>query len=95
MRASVVAVCGLFSWGSRALEHRLSSCGTWAELLQGLWDLPGPGIELMFLALAGGFLTTGPPEKPPFYFHNEDFHNYILSPSHTLFPELLLVILIY
>ena len=60
-----------------------------------MWAFPGPGIELMFLALAGGFLTAGPREKPPFYFHNEDFHNYILSPSHTLFPELLLVILIY
>jgi len=28
-----------------------------------MWDLPGPGIELMSLALAGRFLTTGPPEK--------------------------------
>ena len=26
-------------------------------------DLPGPGIELASLALAGGFLTTGPPGK--------------------------------
>ena len=40
-----------------------------------MWAFPGPGIELMFLALAGGFLTAGPREKPPFYFHNEDFHN--------------------
>ena len=28
MRASVVVVCGLSSCGSRALERRLSSCGT-------------------------------------------------------------------
>ena len=27
------------------------------------WDHPGPGIELMSPALAGGFLTTGPPGK--------------------------------
>ena len=27
-------------------------------------DLPGLGIELTFLALAGGFLTTEPPGKP-------------------------------
>ena len=27
-RASVVAVCGLSSCATRALEHRLSSCGT-------------------------------------------------------------------
>ena len=28
-----------------------------------MWDLPGPGIKLVSLALAGGFLTTGPPGK--------------------------------
>ena len=28
-----------------------------------MWNLPGPGIEPMSLALAGGFLTTGPPGK--------------------------------
>ena len=28
-----------------------------------MWDLPGPGIECISLALAGGFLTAGPPEK--------------------------------
>ena len=27
-------------------------------------DLPDPGIELMSLALAGGFFTTEPPAKP-------------------------------
>ena len=27
----------------------------------GTWDLPGPGIELVSPALAGGFLTTGAP----------------------------------
>ena len=42
---SVVAVCGLSSCGSRALEHRLSSCGTLAQLLRGMWDLSGPGLE--------------------------------------------------
>ena len=30
-----------------------------------MWDLPGPGHEPVSPALAGGFLTTGPPEKPP------------------------------
>ena len=30
VRASVVAARGLSSCGSRAPEHRLSSCGTWA-----------------------------------------------------------------
>ena len=44
-------------------EHRLSSCGARALLLQGMWDLPGPGIESVSLALAGGLITTEPPEK--------------------------------
>ena len=54
---------GLSSCGSRALEHRLSSCGTRAELLHGMWDVPGPGLEPVSLALAGGFVTTVPPGK--------------------------------
>ena len=29
-----------------------------------MWDLPGPGLEPVFPALAGGFLTTVPPGKP-------------------------------
>ena len=28
-----------------------------------MWDLPGPGLEPVFPALAGGFLTTVPPGK--------------------------------
>ena len=35
--------------------HRLSR--------RGMWDLRGPGIELVSAALAGGFLTTEPPGK--------------------------------
>ena len=30
-----------------------------------MWDLPGPGIEPGSPALAGGFLFTVPPGKPP------------------------------
>ena len=41
-----------------------SSCGIRAQLLHGMWDLPGPGFEPMSPALAGGFLTTAPPGKP-------------------------------
>ena len=67
-RASVVVACGLSSCGSRALERRLSSCGTRAQLLHGTWDLPGPGIEPVSPALAGGLLTTAPPGKPSFPF---------------------------
>ena len=42
-----------------------SSCGSWAELLRGMWRLPGAGIEHMSPALAGGFLTTGATGKTP------------------------------
>ena len=41
--------------------HRLSCCGT--QLLLGMWDLPRSGSEPMSPALAGRFLTTGPPGK--------------------------------
>ena len=54
----------LSSCGLQALEHGLSSCGTWAQLLCSMWDLPRPGIERVSLALQEGFLATGPPGKP-------------------------------
>ena len=41
--------------GSRALEHRLSGCGAWAQLLRYTWDLPRSGREPVFPALAGDF----------------------------------------
>ena len=55
VQASVVVAHGLSSCGLRALEHRLSSCGAGAQLLCGMWDLPGPGLEPVSLALAGRF----------------------------------------
>ena len=36
--------CGLSSCGLRAVACRLSSCGAWAQLLRGMWDLPGPRL---------------------------------------------------
>ena len=63
-RALVVVARGLSSCGSRALECRLSSCGAQAQLLRGMWDLPGPGFEPVSPALAGGLLTTVPLGKP-------------------------------
>ena len=33
-----------------------------------MWDLPGPGLEPVSPALAGGFLTTVPTGKYPFPF---------------------------
>ena len=68
--SSLVAVGGLLI----AMLLLLRSTGSRAHSLQQLplsglvapWDLPGlpgPGIEPLFSALAGGFLTTGPPGK--------------------------------
>ena len=48
----------------RLQTRRLSSCGSRAQLLCSMWDLPAPGLEPMSPALAGGFLTTAPPGKP-------------------------------
>ena len=48
--------------------HRLSSYGSRAQLLHGMWDPPRPGLEPMSPALAGRFSTTAPPGKPPFTF---------------------------
>ena len=59
---------GFSSCGSRAPELRLSSCDAQALLLRGLWDLPRPGLKPMSPALAGGFSTTAPPEKPSVLF---------------------------
>ena len=67
-RTSVVVARGLSSCGSWALECRLSNCGAQALLLRGMWDLPGPGLEPVSPALAGGFLTTVPPGKSLFLF---------------------------
>ena len=48
----------------RLQTRRLSSCGSWAQLLLGMWDLPRPGLEPVSPALAGRFSTTAPPGKP-------------------------------
>ena len=61
--ASLIGGVGFSSCGSWALEHRLSSCGTQAELLCGRWHLPGSGIEPVSLALASEFFATEPPGK--------------------------------
>ena len=58
----------------RLQTRRLSSCGSRAQSLRGMWDLPRPGHEPVSPALAGGFPTTAPPGKPQFYF----FYNFIL-----------------
>ena len=48
----------------RLQTHRLSNCGSRAQLLRGLWDSPRPGLEPVPPALAGRLSTTAPPGKP-------------------------------
>ena len=48
----------------RLQTHRLSNCGSWAQLLRGMWNLPRPGLEPVSPALSGRFSTTAPPGKP-------------------------------
>ena len=55
----------------RLQTRRLSSCGSRAPLLRGMWDPPRPGLEPVSPALAGRLSTTVPPGKPGFIF-NED-----------------------
>ena len=49
----------------RHQTRRLSNCGSRAQLLRGMWDLPRPGLEPVFPALAGRLSTTAPSGKPP------------------------------
>ena len=48
----------------RLQTHRLSNCGSQAQLLRGMWDLPRPGLKPVPPALAGRLSTTAPPGKP-------------------------------
>ena len=48
---------------SKIGTHRFSSCGSQAELLHGMWNLPRSGIEPMSPVLSGRFLPTMPPGK--------------------------------
>ena len=48
----------------RLQTRRLSNCGSRAQPLRGMWDLPRPGLEPVSPALAGRLSTTAPPGKP-------------------------------
>ena len=59
---------GLTVAASLVAEHRLQtrrlgSCGSRAQLLRGMRDLPRPGLEPVSPALAGRLSTTAPPGK--------------------------------
>ena len=100
---SSLRCAGLTIGASLVAEHRLqtrrlSSCGSRAQLLHGMWDPPRPGLEPMSPALAGRFSTTAPPGKPRilsikkkkflvrFFFNVLTFRD--VSPSHIQQQEL-------
>ena len=75
MLASVTVAHGLSNCSSKALEHRLSRCGTRAYLLHSMWDVSQPGIKPISLALASRFFTIEPWGKPvlPIFKHSSFF----------------------
>ena len=73
-----IAVCGpLTVVASLVAEHRLqtrrlSTCGSRAQPLHGMRDLPRPGLEPVPPALAGRLSTTAPPGKPHWLVFSHD-----------------------
>ena len=65
--------------------RRLSSCGSRAQLLRGMWDLPRPGLKPVSAALAGRFSTTAPPGKPYSFVFNSVHYYTTTIPPQTLF----------
>ena len=62
---SLVAVFGLFTaMASVLMAHRLERASSCVYGLSCMWDLPGPGMEPVSLALVGRFFTTEPLRKP-------------------------------
>ena len=68
--------CGFSGCRAWVLGYKGSTWGAWAELRQGMWDLPRPGLEPVSPALVGGFLSTAPPGKPWI------LQSYSLPPGH-------------
>ena len=85
-----IAVRGpLTIMASPVAEHRLqtcrlSNCGSRAQSLRGMWDLPRPGLEPVSPALAGRPSTTAPPGKPSLPFLNSIVF-LLLSPKSSLY----------
>ena len=60
--------------GHRLQTRRLSSRGSRAQPLRGMWDPPRPGLEPVSPALAGRLSTTAPPGKPHYSFLKHKFY---------------------
>ena len=68
----------------RLQTRRLSNCGSRAQLLRGMWDLPRPGLEPVSPALAGRLSTTVPPGKPLPQAFAEEPKRLPTYPDHTV-----------
>ena len=55
---------GFSCYGAEALEHKVSSSVSCAQVHPGTWNLLGPGIKAPSPAMDCEFLTPGPPGKP-------------------------------
>ena len=69
----------------RLQTRRLSNCGSRAQLLCGMWDLPRPGLEPVSPALAGRCSTTAPPGK----FINRFFFFFLMISIEQLLCQLI------
>ena len=70
----------------RLKTRRLRNCGSRAQLLRGMWDLPSPGLEPVSPALAGRFSTTVPPGKPNTYLSYKQYcHSITIQFASTLY----------
>ena len=63
----------------RLRMRRLSSFGSRAQLLCGMWDPPRPGLKPVSPALAGRLSTTAPPGKPRNIVFNFQIHKDFLA----------------
>ena len=71
----------------RLQTRRLSNCGSRAQLLCGMWNLPRPGLKPMSPALASGFSTTVPPGKPCLSLFKFSLYSIFIAcskPNHSL-----------
>ena len=64
----VAASRGLGGCSSQTLEHRLNSCGPWAQLLHGTWDLSNSGTGLCLLHCQVDCLPLSHQGSPLHYF---------------------------
>ena len=67
----------------RLQTRRLSNCGSGAQSLRGMWDLPRQGLEPVSPALAGRLPTTAPPGKPDSYLLAQIFSAHAVLGKHN------------